>query len=116
MRGHSPKIMDEMGRKEDDIIVKKHRPSAFFGTLLDQILRANGIKSVIVTGVVSEGCVQATAMDALWRDFYTVVAKDCIATADAERQARAVTFMSERLEVHDSQEIISEWAKVKLPA
>ena len=109
--GH--KIMDEMGRREHEIIVKKYRPTAFLGTSLDQILRAKGIKSVIVTGVVSEGCIQATAMDALWRDFYTVVVKDCIATADAERHASALTIMSERLEVHDSDEIINEWAKVK---
>ena len=33
-----------------------------------------------VTGCVSEGCVQSTAIDAMYRDYYTVVVPDCIAS------------------------------------
>ena len=109
-------IMDEMGRREGEIVVQKYRPSAFLGTSLDQILRCMGIKSLIVTGVVSDGCVQGTAMEGLWRDYYIVVLKDCIAAPTRDRHDRAVAFLSKRVDVHEASEVINEWAKAKLNA
>jgi ureidoacrylate peracid hydrolase len=59
-----------------DPIVSKHRYSAFHNTDLDTILRANGIRSLVVTGVVTNVCVETTAREAFVRDYYVVVPKD----------------------------------------
>jgi ureidoacrylate peracid hydrolase len=57
-------------------IVTKHRYSAFYNTDLDTILRANGIRTVVLTGVVTNVCVETSAREAFVRDYYVAVVKD----------------------------------------
>jgi ureidoacrylate peracid hydrolase len=57
-------------------IVTKHRYSAFYNSDLDTILRANGIRTVVLTGVVTNVCVETTAREAFVRDYYVAVVKD----------------------------------------
>ena len=71
-----------------DIVVTKHRYDAFHGTDLDLILRSNGIRSVVLTGVSTHVCVETTARTAFVRDYYTVVATDgCAAYSVQEHDA-----------------------------
>ncbi|GAB3976870.1 hypothetical protein GCM10029978_064970 [Actinoallomurus acanthiterrae] len=63
-------------------MIKKHRYSGFHGTDLEIVLRGRGITTVAVTGVTTEDCVHATARDAMFRDFWTVVLADACATYD----------------------------------
>ena len=59
-----------------DPIVTKHRYSAFYNTDLDTILRANGIRTLVLTGVVTNVCVETSAREAFVRDYYVVVVND----------------------------------------
>jgi ureidoacrylate peracid hydrolase len=59
-----------------DPIVTKHRYSAFYNTDLETILRANGIRTVVLTGVVTNVCVETSAREAFVRDYYVVVVRD----------------------------------------
>jgi ureidoacrylate peracid hydrolase len=57
-------------------LITKHRFDAFFGTDLDLLLRGAGIKTVIVTGVATHCCVDATARHAYFLDYYVIVGRD----------------------------------------
>ena len=70
-----------------DIVVRKHRYSGFVGTDLDLVLRSRGIRTVVVTGVATDVCVEATARDAFMRDYYVVVVTDCTAATTPSVQA-----------------------------
>jgi ureidoacrylate peracid hydrolase len=59
-----------------DPIVSKHRYDAFHNTDLDTILRSNGIRTIVVTGVVSNVCVETTARAGFVRDYYVVLPRD----------------------------------------
>src|SRR5262249_59917777 len=65
--------------RPDEIVVTKHRYGAFEGTDLDLILRSLGIRSVIMTGVATNVCVETTARQAFMKDYYVVFAGDCCA-------------------------------------
>lgn len=65
-----------------DPVVTKHRYSAFYNTDLDTILRANGIRTVVLTGVVTNVCVETSAREAFVRDYYVVVVSDGTAAYD----------------------------------
>jgi ureidoacrylate peracid hydrolase len=68
-----------------EAIVTKHRYSGFHNTDLDTILRSNGIRTVIMTGVVTNVCVETTAREAFVRDYYVVLVKDgCAAYSQAD--------------------------------
>jgi ureidoacrylate peracid hydrolase len=71
----------------DDIVVTKHRYSAFHATDLDLILRSNGIRTVVVTGVSTNVCVESTARDAFMRDYYSVLVGDGTAAYSADEHA-----------------------------
>ena len=96
----------------DERVVRKHRPSAFVATDLDLILRVAGTKTVVVGGCVTEGCVQTTAVDAMFRDYYTVVVPDCVATYKQEAHDASLKWLAPRVELVESPEIISVWREL----
>jgi N-carbamoylsarcosine amidase len=61
----------------EHIIVKK-RASAFNGTYLSGFLKANGVDTVIVTGVTMAGCVRHTVEDAIAEGFRPIVVRECV--------------------------------------
>ncbi len=65
-------------------IVTKHRYSAFYNTDLDSILRAHGIRTIILTGVATNVCVETTAREGFVRDYYVVFVSDGTATYSTE--------------------------------
>lgn len=70
----------EIYPEEKDIIIEKTRYSAFIGTDLDLVLRSLNIKSLIVTGVATNVCVESTARDGFMRDYYVTLVEDCCAS------------------------------------
>ncbi len=60
-----------------EAVVRKRRYSAFMDTDLDLILRSQGIKTIIVTGVATEVCVESTVRDAYQMDYEVVLLSDC---------------------------------------
>jgi ureidoacrylate peracid hydrolase len=65
----------------DDIVIEKHSFSAFFGTELDRLLRFRGIKTLIMTGVATNTCVESTLRDGFFLGYYIVLAEDCCNSA-----------------------------------
>ena len=61
---------------DDELVVSKQYPSAFFGTSLASTLTAAGIDSVILTGLTTSGCVRASCVDAMSHGFRTTVVAD----------------------------------------
>lgn len=65
-----------------DVVVTKSRTSAFAGTDLDSVLRANDIDTVVVAGVATSAMVAATVYSAADRDYLVRVAGDVCADPD----------------------------------
>ena len=66
----------------NEAIVSKHRYDAFIGTDLDVALRAKDVKTMIVTGVATNICVETTVRHAFCLDYYVVVPTDAVAAWD----------------------------------
>jgi ureidoacrylate peracid hydrolase len=67
-------------------IVTKHRYSAFHGTDLHVILRSWGIRTLIITGITTNVCVESTAREGYFLDHYIVLVGDCTATTNEDRK------------------------------
>jgi nicotinamidase-related amidase len=67
-----------------DVVVTKHRVSAFAGTDLEIVLRANGIETLILTGIATSGVVLSTIRHAADADYRLIVVADCCADPDPE--------------------------------
>ncbi len=106
-RGHE--FVEEFVPQGDELVVRKYRSSAFWGTNLDLLLRSNSIETVIVAGCTTEGCVESTARDAMFNDYYVVVAEDCIASDDRAQHDASMLLMRHRFDLATSNEIVSAW-------
>ena len=71
-------IVDELKPHEDDIIIRKIRYDAFFGTPLDYILRSLGIRNLVITGTVANICVLHTAGSAALLGYKVIIPVDGI--------------------------------------
>ncbi len=72
-------IVAELAPKEDEIVLDKCFPSAFFGTPLHSYLTTMGIDTLLVTGFVTSGCIRATVNDSCENGFRTIVVEECVA-------------------------------------
>lgn len=70
------RIHPTVSPQEADVVVAKHRVSAFFGSDLDLILRSNGIDTLVLFGLVTGGVTLATLLDAFDADYRLIVLKD----------------------------------------
>jgi ureidoacrylate peracid hydrolase len=76
--------------RPDEPVVVKHRYSAFAGTTLDAVLEERGIRSLLLVGVATEVCVESTARDGYFLDYYITMVADCCATGQREDQESAL--------------------------
>lgn len=93
-----------------DTIVDKRRFSAFVpGTCdLDGILRTRGIDTLIVTGTLTNCCCEATARDAMQRNYRVIVASDATAAmSDAEHNASLDSMRDVFADVRSTADIIT---------
>lgn len=67
------KIIEELPVEENDIVIKKKRYSAFYGTDLDKVLEDHKISEVHVLGVCTSICVMDTVGDLRNRDLTVIV-------------------------------------------
>ena len=102
-RGHHPKTSTERGRWKnvtaletkdpdpkiheivaelkplpDEVVITKIFPSAFFNTNLISMLTYHNVDTVLVTGMVTSGCVRATVVDAFSYNFIVVIPEECV--------------------------------------
>ena len=74
-------IVGELKPRDDEFVVAKWRFSPFFGTSLETILRSFGVKTVVLSGVHTNGVIDSSARDAEYRDLDIVVLRDCCGAA-----------------------------------
>jgi ureidoacrylate peracid hydrolase len=74
-------VLDELAPADGDTMIDKNRFDAFLYTDLEIVLRALGVKKLLVTGVVTNVCVESTVRSGQQRDFVMTVASDCTAAA-----------------------------------
>jgi nicotinamidase-related amidase len=86
-------ILDELKPQGDELVVLKRTQGAFASSGIEAILRAKGIRQIVMTGVSTNMCVDATARGASDRGFGTVMVSDATGTcSDAMQQASMLTF------------------------
>jgi ureidoacrylate peracid hydrolase len=91
-----------------EMIVTKTRYSAFHDTDLAARLRAAGIDTVVICGLTTECCVDATARDAYQRDFHVFVASDACAAYEPDLHVAALRGLELNCAILVSSEAVVE--------
>ncbi len=83
---NSARTVDELAPRPDEPVVRSHTYDKFCDTPLDLALRSHDIRYLIITGVVTDVCVNATLMTAAMRDYRVTAVTDGVATLWPELQ------------------------------
>lgn len=106
--GHQ--VEDSLPLPPGSLRIHKHRASAFHQTSLDLLLRTNQVTTCVVAGLVTEGCVEATARAAVMHDYFTVLLTDSVASFDASLHAAALKLLSATVDCVSTDTVTSLWA------
>jgi len=93
-----------------DEVVIKHRYSGVINTELDAVLKRHGVKSLLMTGVATDTCVESTARDAYFIDYYVTLVEDCCgAFSEQDHQNALARFDRDYGAVVTAAEITACW-------
>ncbi len=81
---HNTEIIENLHKRDNDIVVKKYKISPFFKTNFEEELV--GINEIIVSWILSNLCVRSLIHDAYDRDFKITVVTDCCTAFDKKTQ------------------------------
>lgn len=99
------RIAKLLAPQPQDYYVLKPKHSAFLDSALLVLLTRLQARRLLVTGVATDACVLATAIDARMRDFQVQVPPSCCATFGAARQQRALRLLHEAFAVSLSERL-----------
>jgi nicotinamidase-related amidase len=92
--------------QENDTIIEKHTPDAFHETPLEHCLNQLSVRSIVVCGFATEGCVDTTVRRAASLGFNIELASDAHSTTDGD-----VLQANQIIDHHNS--VLSTIAEVK---
>jgi ureidoacrylate peracid hydrolase len=75
-----------------EAVIPKARYSGFAGTHLEQLLRARGVTAIVLVGVNTNVCVEATLRDAYHREFFALMIPDATLQAGPDSVFEATVF------------------------
>jgi len=109
---HDREIVEELKPQRKDIVFQKRRPDGFVGTDLDLILRSNGVRTILIGGVATEGGVEGTARTARNLGYDIVVLKDCVGSRNRELHELALKLMEQtHFDIATAGEIAEIWRR-----
>jgi nicotinamidase-related amidase len=86
-RAYAPALVGAqpvMAPADGDVVVTKKRISAFAGSDLEVLLRANDIRHLVLSGIATSGVVLSTLREAADKDYTLTVLSDLCADQDSE--------------------------------
>lgn len=101
-------IAPALGPKSGDVIVDKYNWGAFHGTNLDTHLRRRGIRTLIMTGLVTNVGVDTTMREAQAHGYDQVLVEDAVAAMSLEEHDYILKYIAPRLSrVRSTDEVLA---------
>ena len=79
------KVIDEIAPGDDEIVLPKTSSSVFVSTHIDYLLRNLGVKQLVLSGLVTDQCVESAIRDACDLGYLVTLVPDACATYSQER-------------------------------
>jgi ureidoacrylate peracid hydrolase len=87
---HDGKVIDEIAPGDDEIVLPKSSSSVFVSTHIDYILRNLGVKQLVISGIVTDQCVESAVRDACDLGYLVTLVPDACATYSEERHQNSL--------------------------
>jgi ureidoacrylate peracid hydrolase len=107
------KVIDAIAPGEDEIVIPKTSSSVFISTNIDYVLRNLGTRYLILSGVVTDQCIESAARDACDLGYLVTVATDACTTMSQERHDWALRAITGYCRQRTTDELIRELERGK---
>jgi len=109
-------VLDEIAPLDNEIVLTKGASGVFNATAIDQILRNLGIDTLLMTGVVTNYCVETAVRDAGDRGYNVVMIEDaCAAMSEAHHRFACEILDGIYCKVKTTDEVLAELAELAGP-
>lgn len=106
-------IIPELKPVRGEPVISKQTYSIFHGPEPGRMLRKMGVEELVLTGVVTEICIQNSAAGAFFNGYRVVVPNDCVASPDEKASKYSLGYMQRiyGAQITNSRDIIKSWGK-----
>ncbi len=94
-------ILEEIMPMNDEVVITKDDPDMFEGTELDSMLKEDGINTLIMAGVLTNECVEASVLQAVENNYRVILVEDSTAAFSESIHEKALDI------IHDNKVIIT---------
>jgi nicotinamidase-related amidase len=100
-------FVDDLPRRDSDIVLTHHRTSPFLGSDLHTILQARGVDTVVLCGVATNVIVQATAFAAADLGYRVVIVEDACAAGTPAAHTAAMETLGLLADLTHTDDVVS---------
>ncbi|PWJ10057.1 isochorismatase family cysteine hydrolase [Jannaschia seohaensis] len=102
------RVVDEIAPGDDEIVLAKSSSSVFVSTHIDYVLRNLGVQQLIVSGVLTDQCVESAIRDACDLGYLVTQVTDACATFTEARQNASLRAIAGYCRQVNTEELLSE--------
>jgi ureidoacrylate peracid hydrolase len=102
------KVVEALSPDEDEIVLPKTSSSVFVSTHIDYILRNLGVKQLIISGLITDQCVESAIRDACDLGYLVTQVSDACLTYSDDRHSNSLRAIKGYCRQLTSQELIEE--------
>jgi ureidoacrylate peracid hydrolase len=102
------KVIDELKPGEDDICLPKSASSVFVSTHIDYLLRNLGVKQLVISGLITDQCVESAIRDACDLGYLVTEVTDACLTYSQERHDNSLRAIKGYCRQHTTDQVIAE--------
>jgi ureidoacrylate peracid hydrolase len=101
-------VLDEVSPVNDEMIFRKTSSSVFISTNIDYVLRNLGVRSLIVTGIMTDQCVESAVRDACDLGYLVTLVTDACTTDSAQRHQQSLIGIRGYCRQQTTKELLAE--------
>lgn len=102
------KVIDELAPGDDEIVLPKSSSSVFVSTHIDYILRNLGVKQLVLSGIVTDQCVESAIRDACDLGYLVTQVTDACLTYTQERHDNSLRTIKGYCRQKTTDQVIAE--------
>ncbi len=107
------KVIDEIAPDEDEIVLPKSSSSVFVSTHIDYLLRNLGVRQLVISGLITDQCVESAVRDACDLGYLVTLVPDACATYSQERHDNSLRTIKGYCRQVTTDELLRELASQK---
>ena len=106
-------VIDQIAPQGDEIVLAKTSSSVFISTNIDYVLRNLGVKQLVISGLITDQCVESAIRDACDLGYLVTQVSDACLTYSAQRHAQSLRTIQGYCRQVTTQQLVAEITNIR---